>query len=320
LVASLESCPAREDGAASHEPFGFADGMSQPEIDWEGRLAVTGSINRDYRNGIAAGEVLLGYSNEYGFVPDHPDGKLYGRNGTYLVYRQLEQDVVGFWQWVALTAGADRAQWFAERMVGRGIDGRPMPGLYGGAYGNGFVYKQDPDGRACPLGSHVRRTNPRSGDDPLGRRGFVRDLLSSIGLEGEAARDAVASARFHRLLRRGRAYGPTLCPEEAMREDQPPVEAGLHFICLNASLARQFEFVQGAWVTSPTFGGLSQESDPLLGNRQPFPDERRTDLFRYYDDRGIPCLASRMPQFVTVRGGAYFFLPGITGLASIAAR
>ncbi|MEO6093955.1 MAG: hypothetical protein ABIT04_12890 [Novosphingobium sp.] len=319
LLRSLQSCPGREDGINPREPFGFVDGMSQPDVDWNGELPVTGAINRDYRPGIAAGEVLLGHANEYGFVPDHPQARLVGRNGSYLVYRQLAQDVPGFWRWLAAEVGREKAIALAERLVGRRIDGRPLAGLdRGGDDANDFLFKSDPDGVACPLGAHIRRTNPRSSDDPLGRRGFIRDLVASVGLEGAAADDAVASARFHRLLRRGRPYGETISPEQAMDPDQPMIEAGLHFLCLNASLARQFEFVQGAWAASPVFGGLSQESDPLLGNREPFPPGCRTDLFRYHDDAGVPRISQRLPRFVTVRGGAYFFLPGIAGLRSIA--
>ena len=315
IIASLDSCPGREDGAPSNEPFGFADGLSQPVIDWDGRVAVTGSANRDYRAEIAAGEVLLGHSNEYGFVADYPEKSGLGYNGSYLVYRQLRQDVTGFWQWVAAVAGQDRAVWFAERMVGRGISGDPLPGL--ALRGNDFLFGHDGEGRHCPLGGHIRRANPRAGDDPLGRRGFLRDVISSVGLAGTAQKDAVASSRFHRLLRRGRSYGQTLSPQDAMNLTAAPIEAGLHFICLNASLARQFEFVQGAWIGSATFGGRSGEQDPLLGNRRPFPEGCRTDLFRYFDADGEPAIAADLPQFVQTIGGAYFFLPGIRGLAVI---
>jgi Dyp-type peroxidase family len=319
-IASFDSCPAREDGGASHEPFGFADGLSQPKIDWDGTRAVSLAADRDYRPFIAVGEILLGHSNEYGASAGDAGEPLVQRNGSYLVYRQLEQDVTGFWRWATEAAGTEHARWMAERVVGRCIDGSPLPGLAAGGGPDDFLFRDDPDGIACPIGAHIRRANPRSGDNPFGRRGFLRDLISSVGLEGKASTDAVASARFHRILRRGRPYGVTLTPEEAMRPDQPQVEAGLHFLCLNANLARQFEFVQGAWLMSPTFGGLSREGDPLLGNRCPFPDGRRTDLFRYRDAHGVPCIAQNMPRFVTVRGGAYFFLPGIAGLRSIASR
>ena len=318
LIAAFASCPAREDGGPSREPFGFADGLSQPEIDWRDRLDVTAAANGGYRDSIAAGEVLLGHRNEYDFIADYPQGKMIGRNGSYLVYRQLEQDVSGFWKWLAGETGSDRAPWLAERMVGRGMDGKP---LVNGASGdtNSFLFQDDPEGLVCPLGAHIRRANPRSGDAQPGRHGLIGNLLSTLGLVGDAANDAVASARFHRLLRRGRPYGETLTPQQAMRPDQPKVEAGLHFMCLNASLARQFEFVQGAWVMSPTFGGLNRQGDPLMGNRLPFPKGCRTDLFRYHDEKQAPRIAQGLPNFVTVRGGAYFFLPGIAGLRSIAA-
>ena len=85
--------------------------------------------------------------------------------------------------------------------------------------------------------------------------------------------------------------------------------AGLHFICLNASIARQFEFIQNAWLASAKFDAMSGEADPLLGNREPFPAGQRTDGF------GRLCA---VPRFVTVRGGGYFFLPGLRALRFIA--
>ena len=79
--------------------------------------------------------------------------------------------------------------------------------------------------------------------------------------------DLIAASRFHRLLRRGREFGTALPPEEAMRADAPDPYAGLHFICLNANIARQFEFIQNAWLQSPKFAGLGDEADPR--HRQP---------------------------------------------------
>jgi deferrochelatase/peroxidase EfeB len=129
--------------------------------------------------------------------------------------------------------------------------------------------------------------------------------------------DAVASARFHRLVRRGRAYGPMLAPRDAMRGGDGGGESGLHFVALNASLSRQFEFVQGAWVASAYFAGLSGEQDPLIGNRMPDPGGHATDAFHYCTAQGDPRLLTGLPRFVTVKGGAYFFLPGLGGLAWI---
>jgi deferrochelatase/peroxidase EfeB len=107
---------------------------------------------------------------------------------------------------------------------------------------------------------------------------------------------------LHRLLRRGRSYGP------ARASRAPDGARGLYFICLAANLARQFEFVQHTWLNDPTFNGLYDDSDPLVGARQPrgqtFTVPARPVRRRY---RGLP-------QFVRTRGGAYFFLPGISAL------
>lgn len=321
LCTLIQSGPSRQ--SVSREPFGFVDGVSQPEPDWEGCLVPGGAKDRLYRNRIALGEFLLGHSNEYGFVTDYPQADGVGYNGSYLVYRQLVQDVTGFWRWAAAAVGEGSAVALAEQMVGRGIDGDPLPGLPHGAVEgesdtrNDFTYAADPDGRACPIGSHVRRANPRSSDDPGGRRGFVRDLISTLGLSGTAMHDAVASARFHRILRRGRTFGTGITPEEAMRGVQPAEETGLHFICLNANLARQFEFVQGAWLSSPYFAGLSGEQDPMLGNRCPVAGGYGTDAFSHCDADGAPRLRAGLPAFVRLVGGAYFFLPSIEALQFI---
>jgi deferrochelatase/peroxidase EfeB len=310
----------RGNTSVRREPFGFTDGLSQPDLDWHGTLKTGGAKDRIYRHSLAMGEALLGYPNEYGFVTDYPKERELGRNGSYLVYRQLAQDVRGFWRWLRESAEEGQAVRLAEIMVGRGIDGSALPGL--GAPGNdpnAFTFADDPDGIRCPIGAHIRRANPRSGDDPQGHRGFLRDVVSSLGLKGSAMHDAVASARFHRIVRRGRSYGPTVTPEQAMEGDVPAEESGLHFICLNANLSRQFEFVQGAWLSSPYFGGLSGEQDPMMGNRQPVNGGGETDGFAYVDDAGCPRLVSGLPQFVTVKGGAYFFLPGLRGLQLILA-
>ncbi|KJS03962.1 MAG: hypothetical protein VR73_16055, partial [Gammaproteobacteria bacterium BRH_c0] len=111
----------------SKEPFGFEDGISQPLIDWEQTLSSDVHQRDSYANRVALGEILLGYRNEYGLYTERPllDGDEYaagqllpqaeeqndrcdlGRNGTYLVFRQLEQDVGGFWQFVDHQAGGD---------------------------------------------------------------------------------------------------------------------------------------------------------------------------------------------------------------------
>jgi deferrochelatase/peroxidase EfeB len=341
LLARLETSDM-----GNKEPFGFLDGVSQPSPDWHGALASTSSDNMAYRNTMALGEVLLGYRNEYGLFTerpvldgkadgnqslpiaiDQPEGRDLGRNGSYLVFRQLDQDVRGFWRWMQQAGGADGAADLAEAMVGRRMSGEPLagpgntdiPGIEEEDRArNGFDFLQDKEGYGCPIAAHIRRANPRTGDFPEGHQSFIVKLLTILGLIGTAEADAVASARFHRLIRRGREYGRDLKPADAVLPDAPDPQSGLHFICLNANIARQFEFVQGAWLNNAKFAGLSDEADPLLGNRQPFPAGHATDRFRRPRADGTCPTFRSMPQFIHLRGGAYFFLPGLRALQWLA--
>ncbi len=332
-----------------YEPFGFKDGISQPEIDWAG--PPTGGAERTtYSNLIAPGEFLLGYPNEYGKYTDRPlvdaadrgavdlpsaedipAKKDVGRNGTYVVMRTLEQDVRGFWKFLDRQADSNPGarQQLAEQMVGRTMQGEPMaqpllqtstapiPGISSDAKddANRFTFDQDPAGTRCPFGAHIRRANPRNTDYPDQPSGLLARVWSKLGFASKGFRtDIMASTRFHRILRRGREYGPGLTPEQAVQSGPPEdPRQGLHFVCLNANIARQFEFVQNAWLMSTKFDGLSEESDPLLGNRTPL-GTRSTGNFTVPREAGVRQCISGIPQFITVRGGAYFFLPGIRAL------
>lgn len=360
------------------EPFGFADGVSQPTFDWDDLRTPGTKADRDYTNLLALGELLLGYRNEYGLLTDRPLlganeknaailPKAFhprathdlGLNGTYLVYRQLAQDVRAFWRWVAAEASrcGVAMESLAESAVGRRLDGSPLADLVlsrsilgddaRDSRRNGFRFDTDPDGLSCPVGAHIRRANPRTGDAPGGRRGPVDDLLVTLGLTTRRVQratsstlpwprnttiwpfirsedDAIASARFHRILRRGREYGSKIDRRAAIDPATPDPKAGLHFLCLNANIGRQFEFVQTAWIASAKFAGLTGEQDPLLGNREPHPSApiaatpQRTDGFSRPGAAPNCRHASGLPQFVTVRGGAYFFLPGLSAVKWIA--
>jgi deferrochelatase/peroxidase EfeB len=332
------------------EPFGFADGLSQPKIDWA-REQSTDLHERDrYSNWLAAGEVVLGYPNEYGLyttrplidphtenlasllpnAEDDPMRKDFGRNGSYLVIRQLHQDVPGFWQFLDKESGSvpEKREQLAASIVGRERDGSPLlpvaaesiPGIDREDQGNHFHYENDPAGHRCPIGAHIRRSNPRTGDFPPRITGIISRLIKIFGFcQKRPDEDLIASTRFHRLLRRGRGYGPILPPEEAMKADAPAAERGLQFIVLVANISRQFEFVQNAWSISSTFGGVRQEQDPLLGVRENLSNGGVTDMFTRPDPAGPSRKTRHLPQFVTVRGGGYFFMPGLRALQYIAA-
>jgi deferrochelatase/peroxidase EfeB len=326
------------------EPFGFADGISQPQIDWEQQLERP-CTQLEYTNVVALGEFLLGYRNEYGKITDRPllepDAATTGllnaedapakkdlaRNGSYLVMRQLEQDVRGFWKFLYDQAGGNfaNANQLGAKMVGRtrageplvSIQAEPIPGADPRTSAqNQFTYDSDPVGALCPFGAHVRRTNPRNSDFPGRRLSALRKLIIMLGFGPKGFYDDITSSvRFHRILRRGREYGSELLPEEAL-QPAPPNESprGLNFICLNANISRQFEFLQNAWIANTKFSGVTGESDPLLGNRESIPGCPVTGNFTIPGDGAPRRRVSGLPQFVTIRGGAYFFLPSLRAL------
>jgi Dyp-type peroxidase family len=302
--------PGFKDSLREH--FGFTDGLVQPTIEgWQ-----TAGSAADI---IAAGEFLLGYPNGYGQMPDSPrvpDGGAalpdndFGRNGTFLVLRQLAQDVQEFWRCQMRACGddVDAAIRLASRMVGRWPSGAPLVNapdserpLAPGDDEFGFA-TADPGGLRCPLGSHIRRANPR-------------DALH----ENDAAGSLVDVNR-HRLIRRGRPYGAPLASSFEPRDlieridSSDNGERGLFFLCLNADLRRQFEFVQQVWINNPRFVASTHEQDPLLGDRA-IGDPVFTVQAQPLRMR-IPGLV----RFVRVIGGAYFFMPSIPALRYLAAR
>jgi deferrochelatase/peroxidase EfeB len=343
-----------------YEPFGFKDGISQPKVDWGRQMPVRVRNTYTYAKKSALGEFLLGYPNEYARYTDRPllrreddpddillpaedvpDKKDFGRNGTYLVLRDLEQDVAGFWKYADAQALRDpnARRELAQAMVGRTLCGDPIvltdaratericpndknericPGDKKKDAQNQFTFRDDPGGTKCPLGAHIRRANPRTADLPEGTKGCLSFLWRMLGFGGKGAHyDLLESVRFHRLIRRGREYGPQVTIEDAIKEQTPPQGGrGLRFVCINANILRQFEFVQNSWIANPKFEGLD-EADPLLGNREPLFDKSPTNTFTRPQPSGICRRHEGLPVFVTVRGGAYFFMPGLRALRYI---
>ena len=343
LLAALDTSDLK-----GKEPFGFNDGISQPTPDWKReRTAPTDELT--YGNLLSLGEFLLGYPNEYGkysyrpmlssdvpcssvlaFAEDQPDKHDFGLNGAFLVLRQLEQDVQGFWRFLdEQTAPNSLArQNLAEAMVGRRMDGTPLlplssadiPGIDAkSARQNGFTYEADSEGTRCPFGAHIRRANPRNADLPAST-GPLSRLLHMLGFGNPLFRDdVIASTRFHRMIRRGREYGPKLPPDQAISERADTAERGINFICIVANILRQFEFVQNSWIVNSKFDALTEESDPLLGNRRAIAGCPFADSYSQPQPDDARIRTTGLPQFVTVRGGAYFFLPSLSAVRYLVA-
>jgi deferrochelatase/peroxidase EfeB len=138
----------------------------------------------------------------------------------------------------------------------------------------------DPHGYAVPLGSHIRRMNPR---------------------------DTAANMNRRRMIRRGATYGPHL-PESAPEDG---IERGIAAFVICASLIRQFEFAQNVWANDRNFHELGNERDPMIGNQD-------GTLEYKIPKRPIRKKITGLPAFTTVRGGAYFFLPGLKALRYLA--
>lgn len=311
------------------EHFGFVDGISQPVIS--GWPRSTSSVHPPADpppakwTEVNPGEVLLGCADNFekasegptvaaapeaGDLPPAdwgPRGRRHlGHSGSFLVFRQLAQDVSGFRRWVAERAtGAGSADpstdggLLAAKLVGRWPNGAPLalaPGAdhQAPAGANDFGYHEmDQEGLRCPLGAHVRRANPRDSST-------------------EHPDAALSSTRNHRILRRGRPYGPPFAEIPAEPAASADTERGLIFVCLNADFERQFEFVQNTWVNNPFFAGLYDEVDPLTGT-QPDGGGRFT-----IQAEPVRRVVRGVPDFVTVKGGGYFFLPGIRALRYLA--
>jgi Dyp-type peroxidase family len=282
------------------EHFGFVDGFAQPAIEGSGVEALPGQGapgGDDGWRAIRAGEFILGYLDEEDALPEAPAPAALSDNGTYLVYRKLRQDVAGFR--ALLTRAAELypggEDLLAAKIVGRWRDGTPLalapdardPDLVADpSRNNAFAYGDDPEGRRCPVGSHIRRSNPRA----------------SLPFEGKLV-------NRHRLIRRGIPYGEPLAPDAP----DDGGDRGVIFMCLQASIARQFEFVQAQWLNDGNAFRLGDDQDVVVGPQdQPGPPKMTVP-------GSPPFFLGPLSRLVTVRGGEYFFCPGLNGLRFLAA-
>ena len=281
----LEATPPFE---YAHDHFGYRDRLSQPVIAGSGDEPTPGSGSP-----LKAGEFILGYPDESGPGPALPQPEILSRNGSFMAYRRLEEHVGRFRDFLRENGRTPEEQELvAAKLMGRWRSGAPLtlaPDKDDPALGadpqrnNNFNYKhEDPQGYAVPLGSHMRRMNPR---------------------------DTAANMNRRRMIRRGATYGPYL--PEGTQEDGK--ERGIAAFVICASLIRQFEFAQNVWVNDRNFHELGNERDPIIGTQD------GTLEFKI-PKRPIRRKITGLPAFTTVRGGAYFFLPGLKALRWLAAQ
>jgi Dyp-type peroxidase family len=287
------------------EHFGYVDGIAQPAVLGSKLPAFAGEGTPRKRRGwdrLQPGEFVLGQLDESGQIQFR---SRFFANGSFMVFRKLRQHVVRFRDYVAGVAAKSGStpEAIGAKMIGRWPSGAPLmlspdrddPTLAADdTRNNDFRYADDPEGKRCPLGAHIRRNNPR--EDPTG--------------------PGVVQSRLHRIIRRSTPYGSRL-PDGAPDDGE---DRGVLFVVINADIARQFEFVQQNWVNSvlsSTGLTLPADRDPLVGQQLRGRSAGKFLMPSSDRNRG-PTIAWGLPTFVTTRGGAYFLLPSLDALWDIA--
>jgi Dyp-type peroxidase family len=270
----------------AHEHFGYRDRLSEPPVEGSGYDPTPGAGPL-----LKAGEFFLGYPDQFGLVPELPKPEILSRNGSFVAYLRLQQHVGRFRDFLKENGKTPEEQELvAAKLMGRWRSGAPLvlapehddPQIAADrSRSNNFNYAEmDPLGYACPLGAHIRRMNPRDTAHNIERR---------------------------RMIRRGGTYGPAL-PEGAPEDG---VERGVAAFVGCGSLTRQFEFAMNVWTNDPEFHELKNERDPMFGTQDGTFDFT-------IPKRPIKRKIGGLPAFTTIRGGAYFFLPGIKALYFLA--
>ena len=359
-LTAVGSDVTSEDGdvradAPGHEHFGFNDGVSQPGIRGRASSKPTDFITERY---IHPSEIpaawLYGYPGQdlvwpgefvLGYPATSPDPLIAGppieglpdwtRNGSFLVYRRLRQDVSAFW--TTMKSEAERIashpgfanldyQRLAALLVGRSQSGAPISRVPAGTHprlGNdqfannhfrfdsdtpplrlNFKYRDpfprahaDPVGKTCPLAAHIRKVNTRDSASDMGARSSTYD---------------------RRVLRVGVPFGrPLENPFVESAADPERGNRGLLFLSIQASIEQQFEFLQSRWINDDARPKMPSGNDMIVGQKTAAPNGiRRCTLFgRAFEQAEVRTDA----QWIIPTGGGYFFIPSISTLRNVLA-
>jgi Dyp-type peroxidase family len=304
-----------------HEHFGFRDGISQPGIrglTLPSRPSGAPDQGLPGQDLLWPGEFILGYPGQDPRDPREP-GPIaslpapWAKNGSFMVFRRLEQRVPEFHAFVRAQAArfAIYPELLAARMVGRWRSGAPLelapfedkPSLAGNdRRNNDFGYAGDPWQRACPYAAHIRKTNPR----------------------GDVSTESAEMLR-HRIIRQGISFGPEVQPGETTTRHS----RGLMFVCYQTSIERQFEYIQSHYANSPEFvGGKSRPGggsvtpgfDPIIGQAPGNGARQMDEPYPNYPAGSRRTTLELPSQFVVLTAAAYFFMPSITALRTALTR
>lgn len=306
------------------EHFGYTDGISDPVFVGQpvrpGRVLGRGKLTESGGwEPLATGEFILGHPDEAHEYPHAPIPRLLARNGSFMIYRKLHENVGSFHSLL------DRASanypggkgLLAAKFSGRWADnGAPVVSAPDEASKaawdqrfevanaeeqdkmlSDFNFNGDLSGAKCPYSGHIRRINPR-GSLEFG----VKGAYDTPG----------ALVNRRRILRRGLPYGEV---KDKGRDDG---NHGIIFMVVNASIERQFEFVQQQWINYGNDFKEGNDKEILLGNHD---DQCPSKMVIQVepDSNEVPYFVDKIPRLVETRGGEYFFIPSLTALRMIAA-
>jgi len=356
-ISSGASILFRQDGdtlmgpLTGHEHFGFRDGISQPGIRGllpDGTPLTPSQNPLDPNQGkpgqdlLWPGEFVFGYPGQDakkdvakpGDDPlENPRRKApeFARNGSFLVFRRLRQDVGNFHRFLSQVAARFQvtSEFVGAKMVGRWTSGAPavvspqndnLDLAKDECQNNNFEFQEseeepsklvdlpgkvcqdvtppanDPTGAKAPFAAHIRKAYPRN------------DVSPTIPELGES------STQTHRLLRRGIPYGEQSASTTTTPVDDA-VDRGLLFLAYQTSIVEQFEFVTAAWANNPDFKEDGVGFDPIIGQNGNDPSRRRS--FRL-NLPGETQPIETDQDWVIPTGGGYFFAPSIAALQMLA--
>jgi Dyp-type peroxidase family len=337
IYAELAETRALQRG---HEHFGYLDGVSQPgvrgQIDkaFPAHTFLTESQNPDDPGQGLPGSDLLwpglfvfGYHTQQASTIDEPgplaDGGLpWMKNGSFMVFRRLKQLVPefnGFVDQTADTLDMD-PDLLGARMFGRWKSGAPMvttplqddPVLASEVLQrNGFEFSSDAAGRRCPYAAHIRKAYPRDDITPAG---------ADSPTDFEQREASEANTQTHRILRTGIPFGEEVQDDEA-KQGKTLNDRGLMFVCYQASIPDQFEFITKFWMNNPAFppaSGGAAGQDPILGQGEGAARTRSFGGAVLNYPTGPRGDKITLPtDFITPTGGAYCFMPSIEAIQTV---
>jgi deferrochelatase/peroxidase EfeB len=284
--------------------FGYRDGITTPDVDWQDTRAA-GTV--DCR------EIVVGYPNEdYPTAPQNPGvWQDFARDGSFVGLSWVYQDVARFNKFLrdnaeeaAQHVGRELAEeWIAAKLMGRWRHGSPLSNFPNALpstpqLDNAFGYSDDPIGVKCPLGAHIRVANCR--DQPMK---FANQVRFPKGPP--------------RIIRRGFSYGPHLDGTEDDGKDRGVI--GLFYF---ARINEQFYTIL-RWMHKTDFSEAYKRlpngynaQDALIGNRA--DPKAETQLCVPLAENSS--LTFRLEQFVRYKGVAVLFAPSIRALNIIASE